>query len=61
MFNKGVLSSAKLRSNQYISHVLVIYLVLLTPDFEKFVIHKKGRKENKNTESARISLEEHND
>ena len=49
LFNKGVSSSAKLRSNQHIACVLVIYLVLLTPEYEKLFIHKKGRKENENT------------
>ena len=60
VFNKGVSSSAKLRSDQHIARVLVIYLVLLIPDFEQLVIHKKGRKENEDKESTRISLEEYN-
>ena len=60
VFNKGVSSSAKLRSDQHIARVLVIYLVLLIPDFEQLVIHKKGRKGNEDKESTRISLEEYN-
>ena len=35
VFDKGVSSSAKLRSDQHIARVFVIFLVLLTPEFEK--------------------------
>ena len=60
VFCKGVSSSAKLRSDQHIARVLVIYLVLLTPDFESIVIHKKGRKQTIDEPSTRITIDEYN-
>ena len=44
ILNQGVSSSSKLRNDQYIACVLVIYLVFLTPDFEKLVIQKRVKK-----------------
>ena len=60
VFSKGVSTSAKLRSDQHIARVFVIYLVLLTTDYESIVIHKMGRRDSKDVESTRISLEEYN-
>ena len=60
VFLKGIQNSAKLRSDQHIARVLVIYLVLLTPEFERCVIHSKGRKENKDIPSTRITIDEYN-
>ncbi len=61
IFSKGISSSSKLRSDQNIARVMAIYLVLLTPEFEKIVVHKMGRKENEEEETTRISLDEYND
>ena len=41
-FSKGISNSAKFRSDQHITRVLVIYLVLLTPVFKEIIMHKKG-------------------
>ena len=60
VFSKGVSSSAKLRSDQHIARVFVIYLVLLTTDFERIVIHKKGRKDSDDSPRTMITLEEYN-
>ena len=60
VFSKGIQSSAKLRSDQHIARVLVIYLVLLTPQFERLVVNSKGRKESDEFSSTRISLLEYN-
>ena len=60
VFTKGVSSSAKLRSDQHIARVLVIFLVLLTPEFEEAIIHKKGRKESLDESRTRITFEEYN-
>ena len=60
VFSKGVSSSAKLRSDQHIARVFVIYLVLLSTEFEKIVIHKKGRKNSDDEPKTRITLEEYN-
>lgn len=60
IFATGVSSSAKLRSDQHIARVFVIYLVLLTTSFEHEIIHKKGRKDNENEVRTRITLEEYN-
>ena len=60
VFTKGVSSSAKLRSDQHIARVFVIYLVLLTTDFERLVIHKKGRKDSDDEPKTKITLEEYN-
>ena len=60
-FSKGVSSSAKLRSEENISRVLVIFFVLLTIEFEKELVGKKGRKENKDTPASKITLSEYNE
>ena len=60
VFAKGISSSAKIRSDQHIARVFAIYLVLLTNEFESFIIHKKGRKVSDEEESTRITLEEYN-
>ena len=60
VFSKGVSSSAKLRSDQHIARVLVIYLVLLTPEFEELVVNMKGRKETVDVERTRITIDEYN-
>ena len=59
-FKKGYCSSAKLRSDENIARVFIIYLVLLTPAFEDEVVGQKGRKLDKNTPATRITLEEYN-
>ena len=46
IFSSGIKSCAKLRSDQHISRVLVIYLVLLTTEFERLIVNKKGRKQD---------------
>ena len=60
IFSKGVSSSSKLRSDQHIARLLVIYLVLLSVEFEKEIINKKGRKESKEQERTKITLNEYN-
>ena len=37
----------------------MIHLVLLTTDFERLVIHKKGRKDSDESTGTKITLEEY--
>lgn len=56
VFNKGVSTSSKLRSDQHIACVLIIYLVISKTDFESLVIYKNNRKEREYLERTRIFL-----
>ena len=48
VFVKGIQSSAKIRSSdQHIARIIAIFIVLLPPNVEGLVFHKKGRKEIK--------------
>ena len=59
-FRHGLSEVAKLTSNENIGRVFVMYLVLLTRDFEDVIVSKKGRKYDKNTPAIIISQEEYN-
>ena len=61
IFSKGISNSSKLRSDQHIARVFVIFLVLLTPEFEKVIINRYGRKFDKDSERTKITLSEYND
>ena len=60
VFNNGVSTSSKLRSDQHIARVFVIYLVLLTTTFESEVVNRKGRKDNEYDVRTRITFQEYN-
>ena len=60
IFSKGISSSSKLRSDQNIARVLAIYLVLLTPSYEKMIVNRVGRKQDENSQRTKITLSEYN-
>lgn len=59
-FSNGVSENAKLSSNENIGRLYAIYLTLLTRDFEKHVVGKKGRKPDKGTQATVITQNEYN-
>ncbi len=59
-FSNGVSENAKLSSNENIGRLYAIYLTLLTRDFEKHVVGKKGRKPDKATQATVITQNEYN-
>ena len=60
IFSKGVSSESKLRSDQNIARVLVIFMVLLSPNFENEIINKLGRKQDESVQRTKITLNEYN-
>jgi hypothetical protein len=59
-FSKGISTEAKLRSDDNLGRVMIIYLVLVTRDFEKEIVGKKGRKPSKHEPATVISMREYN-
>lgn len=59
-FGSGVSEDSKLSSNENIGRLFAIYLTLMTRDFEKRVVGKKGRKSDKSTPATVITQNEYN-
>ena len=59
-FANGVSTEAKLRSDDNIGRVMTIYLVLITKEFEKEIVGKKGRKPSKIEKATIINTREYN-
>ena len=59
-FAKGISTEAKLRSDDNLGRVMTIFLVLVTKDFEREIVGKKGRKPNKTEKASIISSREYN-
>lgn len=59
-FKNGLAEVSKLNANEQIAKVLIVYLTLLTSEFEASIINKKGRKPNKDSPAETLFQIEYN-
>ena len=59
-FKNGLAEVSKLNANEQLAKVLIVYLTLLTSEFEACIINKKGRKPNKQTPAEPLFQIEYN-
>ncbi len=59
-FGSGVSEDSKLSSNENIGRLFAIYITLMTRDFEKRVVGRKGKKLDKGTPATVITQNEYN-
>ena len=60
-FRNGLMDVARLNANENIVKLLIIYLILLSPQFEQSVINKSCRKPDRDTPGEKLKNKEYNE